>query len=457
MSTNARVGGGRRRLYDGLRTGAAMLLIGGLLWTGGFPATAPAAAATGPKAYVGLYGSSTIGVLDLATGRVLGAIKVPAGPEAVVVAPDGRRVYVSSEDATQISMIDTARDAVVKTLDLGGSPEGMALSRDGKTLLAAVFEPGSLAVIDTATFRVAARIPVAKPHGVALTADARTAYIGSQDMPDHNAIVAVDLPDRRIAARIPVSQAPRGLTIAPDGASLYFTEANSADLTILDTATKRITGAVTVGPIPHQIVFTPDRRYALVAVQATGRLAVVDAATRTVVADVPVGTYPHWVAPTPDGKLAYVTNEGDNTVSVVDLAARRVIATLLVGDGPRKIGLQRGAGAMSRYAAPAAAPAPEGFAAHPAHPAPASGESGSVIHVRAFAFDRTTITVHAGQTVTWVNQDVVPHTSQAKAGAWNTGQLVPGAAATVTFSKPGTYAYFCGDHPFMEGTVVVTP
>lgn len=436
---------------------AALVFMTGAVWSA--PSGLHAAAATAPKAYIGLYGDDAVGVLDTASGRLVRAIKVPAGPEAVIVSPDGRRVYVSSEDATAVSVIDTATDNVIKTLDLGAFPEGMALSRDGRTLLAAIFGIDKVDVIDTATFSVTAQFAVAKAHGLALTPDGRTAYVGAQDVPAHNAIVVLDVPGRRVAAQVPLDKAPRGLTVSPDGKSLYFTVANSAAVEVMDTATNAVTAQITVGPIPHQIAFTPDRTRALVAVQSTGQVAIIDVASRQVVKDVAVGKYPHWVGITSDGALAYVTNEGDNTVSVVDLASQSVVATLSVGNEPRKISVQRGPGAMSAFAASPAAAAAAGFARQPLHPAPEPKAGDVQIRVRAFAFASNKVSVAAGHTVTWINDDPVPHTATAQTThgkLWDTGQVVPGGSMTVTMSKPGTYLYQCDDHPFMRATVVVT-
>jgi YVTN family beta-propeller protein len=446
-----------RARHDAPKVFAAVLILAaGLI--AGVRTGPPAAAADAPKAYIGLYGDDAIGVLDTASGRLLRTIKVAEGPEAVIVAPGGKRVYVSSEDATTLSVIDTATDTVVRTLDVGTFPEGMALSRDGSMLVAAVFGTDKVDVIDTATLTVTAQIPVAKAHGVTLSPDGKTAYIGSQDVPDHNAIVVLDVPGGRVAASVPLPQAPRGLFVSPDAKSLFFTTANSADVYVLDRATNKISGQITVGPIPHQMAFTPDHTRALVVVQGTGQLAIVDLATRRVVGDVAVGKYPHWVGLTSDGTLAYVTNEGDNTVSVVDVAAGRVVATLAVGSEPRKISLQQGPGAMTAYA-PSAAAAPAGFAEQPRRPAPAAMAGDVQIHIRAFMFAAQTVSVAAGRAVTWINDDVVPHTATAQTDhgkLWDTGQVVPGSSMTVTMSKPGTYVYQCDVHPFMRGKVIVT-
>ena len=373
----------------------------------------------------------------------------------MLVTPDGQRVYVTSEDAAQLSVIDTTTDTVIKTLTLGGGPEGIALSPDTKTLLVAIFDENKVDALDTSSFQVIAQFPVAKPHGVAYSPDGHTAFVGQQDEPHDNAIVVLDVPGRRVAAHVPVGQAPRGLTASPDGAALYFTTANSATVQILDAATHAITTQIPVGPIPHQIAFTPDHKDALVTVQGSGQLAIIDVTTQQVVKDVAVGHFPHWTSITSDGALAYVTNEGDNTVSVVNLATAQVVAVLATGSEPRKVSLQRGAGAMGDYIAPATSVAVSGFAAAASQPAPPLLAGDAQIRMRDFAFGPATVSVAVGHRVTWIDDDPVPHSSTAEGGQWNTNQVVPGGSFTVTMTKRGTFAYQCNDHPFMQAKVIV--
>jgi hypothetical protein len=67
------------------------------------------------------------------------------------------------------------------------------------------------------------------------------------------------------------------------------------------------------------------------------------------------------------------------------------------------------------------------------------------------------ITVKAGATVTFTNKGKQPHNAAGSSeGGWDTGLLEGGKSATVTFNKPGSYAYNCTPHPFMVGEVVVT-
>jgi plastocyanin len=77
------------------------------------------------------------------------------------------------------------------------------------------------------------------------------------------------------------------------------------------------------------------------------------------------------------------------------------------------------------------------------------------VSITDYTFAPATITVHPGDTVTWSNGDSVPHTATARNGGFDTGTIDPGASASVTFQKPGHYAYRCAIHPDMVGEVDV--
>ena len=90
--------------------------------------------------------------------------------------------------------------------------------------------------------------------------------------------------------------------------------------------------------------------------------------------------------------------------------------------------------------------------------APAAGAQGKTmtVSIKNFAFDPPNATVTPGTTVTWVNNDQVPHTATANDGAFDSGTLQPGQSYSFKFDKPGTYAYHCNIHPDMTATVTVS-
>src|SRR5215208_3009972 len=90
--------------------------------------------------------------------------------------------------------------------------------------------------------------------------------------------------------------------------------------------------------------------------------------------------------------------------------------------------------------------------------APTAGAQGKTmtVSIKNFAFDPPNATVAPGTTVTWVNNDQVPHTATANDGAFDSGTLQPGQSYSFAFDKPGTYAYHCNIHPYMTATVTVS-
>jgi plastocyanin len=83
------------------------------------------------------------------------------------------------------------------------------------------------------------------------------------------------------------------------------------------------------------------------------------------------------------------------------------------------------------------------------------GEEAGGVAVSAFTFEPAALTVHVGESVTWVNTDGVPHTTTAISGHQWGRLMTTGEAFTYTFDTPGTYAYFCEMHPAMMGTIDV--
>ena len=80
--------------------------------------------------------------------------------------------------------------------------------------------------------------------------------------------------------------------------------------------------------------------------------------------------------------------------------------------------------------------------------------------IRAFKFEPATVTVHAGDTVEWKNEDIVPHTVTADAEVahkpvFDSGTIGTGAAWRYVAQKKGTYNYTCDYHPNMTGKLIV--
>ena len=77
------------------------------------------------------------------------------------------------------------------------------------------------------------------------------------------------------------------------------------------------------------------------------------------------------------------------------------------------------------------------------------------VKIDNFSFGPASITVAAGTTVTWINRDDIPHTVVSADSVFKSKALDTDEKFTYTFSKAGTYSYFCSLHPKMTGQIVV--
>ncbi len=90
--------------------------------------------------------------------------------------------------------------------------------------------------------------------------------------------------------------------------------------------------------------------------------------------------------------------------------------------------------------------------------APANAEpttASAAVKIDNFVFGPQTISVPVGATVTWTNSDDIPHTAVSTDGVFKSKVLDTDEKFSYTFTKPGTYAYYCTIHPKMTGQVVV--
>jgi len=73
-----------------------------------------------------------------------------------------------------------------------------------------------------------------------------------------------------------------------------------------------------------------------------------------------------------------------------------------------------------------------------------------------YAFVPSRARVRSGTKFKWTNYGVQQHTIEATDGSWTSGPVAPGESVSMTVTRPGTYEYFCKDHPWTKGQLIVT-
>jgi len=83
---------------------------------------------------------------------------------------------------------------------------------------------------------------------------------------------------------------------------------------------------------------------------------------------------------------------------------------------------------------------------------------GAAVHITNFTFGPPALTVRAGTTVTWTNQDTAIHSIKDTSPLATpvSQDLAQGGTFSITYGRPGSYSYICGIHNYMTGSVEVT-
>ena len=153
-----------------------------------------------------------IGVVDLATHKLVRTLKSGQDPEAFDLSPDGTTMYVSNEETAEMSVLDIASGTVRERVKVGEEPEGVTVRPDGREVYVTCEGTNEVVAIDTKTLKVVGRMKTAaRPRSVVFTKDGSTAFVT-----DENAatISVIDTAKHTVAASIVIPK-----TDGPDGAS----------------------------------------------------------------------------------------------------------------------------------------------------------------------------------------------------------------------------------------------
>jgi YVTN family beta-propeller protein len=241
---------------------------------------------------------------------VLALVVTPAiavfAPRVPLVAEDSGLPGRHADGSVQLINQRTITPAGQQS-DLGDLPLNALLSPDGKRLLVANGGAGiqSLQVVDTNNGKVLQEIPYTVPDSV---------FVGLTYSPDGQHVYA-----------------------SGGGSNVIHTFAVAADGLLTATGDwKRATQKTPLGdaPWPIGLSVSPDGKTLYVADNLANDVALIDTTNGALIATVPVGSFPYTPLVSRDGKRVFVSNWGDATISTIDVANRSVVATIKVGDHP---------------------------------------------------------------------------------------------------------------------------
>lgn len=171
-------------------------------------------AADGVRAWTGDIGSNTVTELDLATGRALRSIDVPAQPEAINVTADGSEAWVGSNATGRVSVVDARTGTVTTAAEGFGWPYRVLFSPDATLVLMPDYRGETLRFVERATRRELGRMPFTGggPQGITLTPNGRHALLS---LSTRGKVAVIDVATRTVVGELAVGETPDGVVYSP--------------------------------------------------------------------------------------------------------------------------------------------------------------------------------------------------------------------------------------------------
>ncbi len=213
-------------------------------------------------------------VVDMQTGKAIGAITRLKGTHGVALDPEGKFGYISDGRANAVVIFDRGTLATVATIPAGTNPDGITYEPVTKTVWA--FNGGSkdVTVIDTATRKVVAT--VALPGKPEFPQADGTGQV-FDNIEDKNEIVRLDAKNPKITATWPLGlESPSGLAIDRAGKRL-FSVCDGKKMAVVDFNSGKVLATPEIGNGPDAAGYDAKAKLAFSS-NGDGTLTVIDAA-----------------------------------------------------------------------------------------------------------------------------------------------------------------------------------
>jgi len=198
----------------------------------------------------------------------------------IYVTPDGKYLIAGSISKKLLTVIDLSTDSIAweHQFDKGVRPMAIEANQEGSTkrIFVQLSDTDGFAVVDFAKREEVARIMLpdrhtgielnsgeaAGPsHGIGVSPDRKTLWVTSipqnaifaYSLPDLNLVGQVALPELKLPGRSPGGAVPNWVTFAPDGRTVYISNAGLRSVTAVDTQAMKVRAVIPVGEVPKRI------------------------------------------------------------------------------------------------------------------------------------------------------------------------------------------------------------
>lgn len=282
-----------------------------------------------PVAYVSSsMKNNDVAAISMSNYTVLATIPVGTAPIGLAVSPDNGSLYVTNSGDNTLTVINISTNRPVATINVGNTPYSVAVSPDGRTVYVSNSKNDTVSVIDAATDMVTATIKVGSaPWGIKTNPRTGDVYVLNQN----DGTVSI-IYNNNIKATIPVGKNPGvGLAVSSDGTRLYVANADSNNVSVIDTSTNKVVTSINTGSGPYGLALSPNGSYLYVTELGDQAISVVRTKDYNISATYNA-SYPSAIAVRPDGKVLYVSDAIDGCLLALDASNGTELANKSFGD-----------------------------------------------------------------------------------------------------------------------------
>jgi YVTN family beta-propeller protein len=221
-----------------------------------------------------------VDVVDAATLTRVKSIPVHGRLHNIYVTPDGKFLIAGSIPHKLLTVVDLATDSIAweHQFDKGVRPMTIEANPDGSTkrIFVQLSDTDGFAVIDFAKREEVARIMLpdlhtgvemdpgraaAPSHGIGVSPDGKALWVTSipqnavfaYSLADLSLVGHAALPDLKLPGRALGGAVPNWVTFAPDGGTVYISNAGLRSVSAVDTHTMKLRAVIPVGEVPKRI------------------------------------------------------------------------------------------------------------------------------------------------------------------------------------------------------------
>jgi hypothetical protein len=278
--------------------------------------------------FVASASEKAIAVADLASFRRAATIPLPCAPDQLFQSRG--RVFALCRDARAIVEIDIESFRFSGRIGLPGKPITVRLLPDATTAIVLLDEPGALLRVDLPNRRVTARLTLAgSPADLDLNGP-----MAAMTLPAKNAVLRAFVPAMKLAGATDVGVSCGAVQFRKDGKTILAGAASARQIVAVDALSGKFLTRLPLPVSPSRFCFNADGGQMFVTGTGEDVLAIVSPFQNEVAETILAGRTPYGMAVSESRNLLFVTNPGSGDLTILDIDTRGLSASVHIGETP---------------------------------------------------------------------------------------------------------------------------